>query len=62
MKLARTTLFFICTNALDRAGQDYRQPRRPNATRTFDIRRPSSRLPLGGTFARRRTGSNAPGR
>jgi hypothetical protein len=28
MKLARTTRFFICTNAPDRAGQDYRQPRR----------------------------------
>ena len=44
MKLARTTLFFICTNAPDRAGQDYRQPRRANVTRTFDIRRPSTQL------------------
>jgi len=44
MKLARTTLFVICTNDLDRAGRNYRQPRRPNATRTFDIRKSSSRL------------------
>ena len=44
MKLARTALFVICTNDLDRAGRNYRQPRRPNATHTFDIRRSSSRL------------------
>jgi hypothetical protein len=40
MKLARTTLFVICTNDLGRAGRNYRQPPRPNATSTFDIRRP----------------------
>jgi hypothetical protein len=44
MKLARTTLFIICTNDLDRAGRDNRQSRRPSATRTFNIRRSSSRL------------------
>jgi len=50
MKLARTNLFGICTNDLDRAGRNYRQSRRPNATRTFDVRRPSGRgliRPLG---------------
>ena len=31
MKLARTTLFVICTNDLGRAGRNYRQPCRPNA-------------------------------
>ena len=44
MKLARTTLFVICANDLDRTGRNYRQPPRPNAIRAFDIRRPSSRL------------------
>jgi hypothetical protein len=44
MKLARTNLFVICTNDLDRAGRNYRQSRRPNATRTFDVRRPSGQL------------------
>ena len=44
MKLARTTFFVIRTMILSRAGRNYRQPPRPNATRTFDIRRPSSRL------------------
>ena len=44
MKLARTALFVICTNDRDCAGRNYRQPRRPNATHTFDIRRSSSRL------------------
>ena len=41
MKLARTALFVICTNDFGRAGRNYRQPRRPNATHTFDIRRSS---------------------
>jgi len=44
MKLARTTLFVICTSDLGRAGRNYRQPPRPNATRAFDIRRPPNRL------------------
>lgn len=39
MTLARTTLFVICTNDLGRAGRNYRQPPRPNAASTFDIRR-----------------------
>ena len=39
MKLARTTLFVIYTNDLGRAGRNYRQPPRSNATLTFDIRR-----------------------
>jgi hypothetical protein len=39
MKLVRTTHFVICTNDLGRAGRNYRQPPRPNTTRTFDIRR-----------------------
>jgi hypothetical protein len=43
MKLARTTIFFICTDDPDRGGRN-RQPRRPNATCIFDIRRPSTRL------------------
>ena len=55
MKLTRTTLFVICTNDLGHAGRNYRQPCRPNATRTFGIRRSSSQLPPGGTFVRRRT-------
>ena len=44
MKLARTTLFVICTNNLGHAGRNYRQSPRPYTTRTFDMRRPSSRL------------------
>ena len=61
MKLARTTLFVICTNDLGQAGRNYRQPPRPNATRTFDIRRPPSQLARW-HVCRKRTGSNAPGR
>jgi hypothetical protein len=43
MKLAHTT-FFIIRNDLKRAGRNYRQLPRPNAIRTFDMRRPSSQL------------------
>jgi hypothetical protein len=41
MKLARTALFVICTNDLDRVDEIIVAP---NATHTFDIRRSSSRL------------------
>ena len=57
MKLARTTLFVICTSDLGRAGRNYRQPPRPNVTLTFDIRRPQADSPPGGTCA-----GNAPAR
>ena len=62
MTLARTTLFVICTNDLGRAGRNYRQPPRPNAASTFDIRRSRADSPPSGTFVRRHTGSNAHGR
>ena len=62
MKLARTTLFVICTNDLDRAGEIIASrvaPMRPTHSISDD---PQADLPPGGTVARGRTGSNAPGR
>jgi hypothetical protein len=41
MKLARATLFVVCTNEIDRVGRSYRQPKLPAPARPPRVRKPA---------------------